>query len=42
MGIEQKLGDMGVVTLRLEDLVNWGRTNAMWPCCLAWLVALSK
>jgi NADH-quinone oxidoreductase subunit B len=39
MGVEQKLGDMGIVTARLEDVVNWGRTNAMWPmlfglaCC---------
>lgn len=39
MGIEQKAGDLGIVTHRLEDLVNWGRTNAMWPmlfglaCC---------
>ena len=39
MGLEQKLGDMGVVTMSLEQAVNWGRTNAMWPmlfglaCC---------
>ena len=31
MGLESKLGNMGVVTARLEDVVNWGRTNAMWP-----------
>ncbi len=39
MGIETKAGDMGVVTTSLETVVNWGRTNAMWPllfglaCC---------
>jgi NADH-quinone oxidoreductase subunit B len=39
MGVEQKLGNMGVVTVTLEQAVNWSRTNAMWPmlfglaCC---------
>ncbi len=39
MGIEQKLGNLGVVTTTLEAAVNWSRTNAMWPmlfglaCC---------
>ena len=39
MGIEQKTGNMGIVTARLEDAVNWARTNSMWPmlfglaCC---------
>jgi NADH-quinone oxidoreductase subunit B len=39
MGIEQKIGNMGVVTVGLEQVVNWARTNAMWPmlfglaCC---------
>jgi NADH-quinone oxidoreductase subunit B len=39
MGIEQKAANMGMVTMRLEDAVNWARTNAMWPllfglaCC---------
>ncbi len=39
MGVTSKLGDLGVVTFRLEDAVNWARTRAMWPmlfglaCC---------
>lgn len=39
MGIEQKLGDMGVVTTTLEKAVGWARSNAVWPllfglaCC---------
>ncbi len=39
MGLEQKLGNMGVVTMSLEQAVNWGRTGSMWPmtfglaCC---------
>ena len=39
MGLEQKLGESGVITLKLEQAVNWSRTNAMWPmlfglaCC---------
>jgi NADH-quinone oxidoreductase subunit B len=39
MGLEQKLGNLGVVTLSLEKTVNWARSNAIWPmlfglaCC---------
>ncbi len=39
MGLEQKLGNMGVITTTLETAVNWGRTGSMWPmlfglaCC---------
>ncbi len=45
MGLEQKAGDLGVVTARLEDVVNWGRTYAMWPmlfglaCCAIEMIA---
>src|SRR5512134_185465 len=47
MGVEQKLGNMGVVTTSLESLVNWSRTNAMWPmlfglaCCAIEMMAAS-
>jgi NADH-quinone oxidoreductase subunit B len=39
MGLEQKLGNMGIITTTLEQAVNWGRTGSMWPmlfglaCC---------
>ena len=39
MGLEEKAGDIGIVITSLEYVVNWGRTNAMWPllfglaCC---------
>jgi NADH-quinone oxidoreductase subunit B len=39
MGVEQKLGNLGVVTMTLEQAVNWSRSYAMWPmlfglaCC---------
>ncbi|MCL5997923.1 MAG: NADH-quinone oxidoreductase subunit B [Chloroflexi bacterium] len=39
MGLEQKLGNMGVVTTSLEQAVGWARSNAIWPmlfglaCC---------
>src|SRR3990172_1803581 len=39
MGVEQKLGNLGVVTTTLEQVVNWSRASAMWPmlfglaCC---------
>jgi len=39
MGLEQKLGNLGLVTTSLEQAVNWGRTGSMWPmlfglaCC---------
>ena len=45
MGLEQKLGNMGVVTTTLETAINWGRTNAMWPmlfglaCCAMEMIA---
>jgi NADH-quinone oxidoreductase subunit B len=45
MGIEQKAGDLGSVTMRLEQAVNWARTYAMWPmlfglaCCAIEMMA---
>jgi NADH-quinone oxidoreductase subunit B len=40
MGLDaQKTGNLGIATTKLEDVVNWSRTNSMWPmlfglaCC---------
>jgi len=39
MGIEQKAGNLGIVTTTLEQAIDWSRTNSMWPvlfglaCC---------
>jgi len=39
MGLEQKAANLGVVTTTLEQVINWSRTNSMWPmlfglaCC---------
>ena len=45
MGVEQKLGNLGIVTTSLEKAVNWSRTRAMWPllsglaCCAIEMMA---
>ncbi|MEA3441269.1 MAG: NADH-quinone oxidoreductase subunit B family protein [Chloroflexota bacterium] len=45
MGVEQKLGNFGVVTTKLEDLINWGRYRSMYPllmgiaCCAIEMMA---
>lgn len=45
MGVESKLGNLGVVTTTLEQVVNWSRTRAMWPmlfglaCCAIEMMA---
>jgi NADH-quinone oxidoreductase subunit B len=45
MGVEQKLGDMGVITTSLESVMNWSRTRSMWPmlyglaCCAIEMMA---
>ena len=45
MGLEQKAGSLGVVTTTLENVINWSRTNSMWPvlfglaCCAIEMMA---
>jgi len=45
MGLEKKLGNMGVVTTTLEQVIAWSRNYAMWPmlfglaCCAIEMMA---
>ena len=45
MGLEQKFGNLGIVTVKLERAVNWARSNAIWPmlfglaCCAIEMMA---
>ncbi len=39
MGLEEKAGELGVISTTLESAINWSRSGAMWPmlfglaCC---------
>jgi len=45
MGIDRKNGSMGILTTTVEGLMNWSRTNSMWPmsfglaCCAIEMMA---
>ncbi|RMF30324.1 MAG: NADH-quinone oxidoreductase subunit B [Chloroflexi bacterium] len=45
MGLESKLGELGVVTTTLEQAVNWARSGSLWPmlfglaCCAIEMMA---
>jgi NADH-quinone oxidoreductase subunit B len=45
VGLEQKLARLGVVTVKVEEVINWARSNALWPllfglsCCAVEMMA---
>ena len=45
MGLESRLGQLGVVTTTLEQAVNWARSGSLWPmlfglaCCAIEMMA---
>mgnify|MGYP001765509137 FL=1 len=46
MGVEPKSGSSGVMTTSLDKMVNWARTNSLWPmtfglaCCAIEMMAM--
>jgi len=45
MGIEQKLGNLGIITTTMERVINWARVRSMYPvlygiaCCAIEMMA---
>ena len=45
MGLEEKLGNDGFITTRLNDVIDWARKNSLWPmpmgisCCAIEMMA---
>ncbi len=45
MGLEEKLGNDGFITTKLNDVIDWARKNSLWPmpmgisCCAIEMMA---
>lgn len=45
MGLEEKLGNDGFITAKLNDVIDWARKNSLWPmpmgisCCAIEMMA---
>ncbi|MBN8570043.1 MAG: NADH-quinone oxidoreductase subunit B [Ignavibacteria bacterium] len=47
MGLEERLSNDGFVTSKIDELIKWGRKNALWPmpmgisCCAIEMMAVA-
>jgi len=47
MGLEERLSNDGFVTSKIDELIKWGRSNALWPmpmgisCCAIEMMAVA-